>query len=119
MTHETDLILSLFDSADAVIYLKDAQGRFVLVNRRAADLAGLSKEDFVGKTAYDIVPKDEADRVTAVDQKVRETGAPFNFTDTVTLPSGTLTILDHKFPVSIEGYPNAVGGIAIEISEQL
>jgi PAS domain S-box-containing protein len=118
MAHDTDLILSFFDSTDAVMYLKDAQGRFVLVNRRAAELAGLSKEEFVGKTAYDVVPKDEADRVTAVDQKVRETGAPLNFTDTVTVPSGKLTLLDHKFPVPIDGYPNAVGGIAIEISEE-
>jgi PAS domain S-box-containing protein len=118
MAHKTDLILSFFDSTDAVMYLKDAEGRFVLVNRRAAELAGLSKEDFLGKTSYDIVPKGEADRVTAIDQKVRETGAPLNFTDTITLPSGKLTILDHKFPVSIDGYPNAVGGIAIEISEK-
>ena len=117
MAHKTDLILSFFDSTDAVMYLKDAEGRFVLVNRRAAELAGLSKEDFIGKTSYDIVPKGEADRVTAMDQKVRETGVPLNFTDRVTLPSGKLTILDHKFPVSIEGYPNAVGGIAIEVSE--
>ena len=118
MAHDTDLILSFFDSADAVMYLKDAEGRFVLVNRRAAELTGPSKEEFVGKTAYDVVPKDEADRVTAVEQKVRETGAPLNFTDTVTVASGRLTLLDHKFPVSIDDYPNAVGGIAIEISEK-
>ena len=118
MAHNTNLMLSFFDSTDAVMYLKDAEGRFVLVNRRAAELAGLSKEEFVGKTAYDIVPKEEADRVTGIDQKVRKTGTPLNFTDTVTLPSGKkLTLLDHKFPVSVDGYPNAVGGIAIEIPE--
>lgn len=118
MNNKTDLILSFFDNADAVMYLKDTQGRFVIVNRRAAELAGLSKEELVGKTAYDVVPIAEADRVTAVDQKVRETGASLNFTDTITLPSGQLTILDHKFPVSIASYPNAIGGIAIEISER-
>ena len=78
----------------------------------------MSKEEFVEKTAYDIVPKDAADRISAIDKKVRETGAPLNFTDTVILPSGKLTILDHKFPVSIDGYPNAVGGIAIQISDE-
>ena len=117
MTHKADLLTSFFDDADAVMYMKDGQGHFIMVNRRAAELAGLSQEELVGKTSYDLVPKDEADRVSAVDQKVRETRAPLNFKDKLTLPSGEVTLLDHKFPVSIDGYPNAIGGIAIVISE--
>ena len=34
MPRDTDLMLSFFDSTDAVMYLKDAQGRFVLVSMR-------------------------------------------------------------------------------------
>jgi PAS domain S-box-containing protein len=117
MANEADLIQNFIDSSDAVIYLKDEQGRFIMVNRRAAELANLSKEALIGKTAYDLIPKEEADKVTEIDRKVAETGAPLNFKDTVSLPSGQITLLDHKFPVALEGYPNAVGGIAIDITK--
>ena len=43
-----------------------------------------------------------------------ETGTPMNFKGSVSLPDGQITIVDHKFPVSVEGSPNAVGGIAID-----
>jgi PAS domain S-box-containing protein len=114
---EANLIQNFIDSSDAITYLNDEQGRFIMVNRRAAELVNLSKEELIGKTAYDLIPKEEADKITEIDRKVAETGTPLNFKDTVSLPSGQITVIDHKFPVSVEGSPNAVGGIAIDITK--
>jgi steroid delta-isomerase-like uncharacterized protein len=111
--NETDLMRDLVDSCDEIIYLKDANGRFIMVNRKAAELAKMSKEALIGKTSYDITTKDEADQITADDRQVAKTGMPKDFTSTVSLPSGRVTVHDHKFPVAVKGYPNAVGGIAI------
>ncbi|MHC4277921.1 MAG: PAS domain-containing protein [Planctomycetota bacterium] len=71
----------------------------------------------MGKTDYDFFPKEEADRFWAHDRKVAETGTPLTFKGTVTFDDGQHSIVDHKFPVSVEGSPNAVGGIAIDITE--
>lgn len=114
MATEADLIKSYVDSCDAIIYLKDEQGRIIMANRQAAQHAKVSKEQFIGKTDYDILPKAEADEIRAYDRKVADTGAPVTFTKTVSLPSGRITVVDHKFPVSVEGHPHAIGGIAIE-----
>ena len=116
---QADLVQNLIDSANAIIYLKDDQGRLLVVNRRAAEMFNLSKEDIIGKTDYDFLSKEDADKFRAYDRKVAEAGTPMSFKATVSTPDGQHTVEDHKFPVSnIEGSPNAVGGIAIDITKK-
>ena len=117
MIDEVQLMKSFCDSSDAVIYVKDAQGAFVYINKKGAELAGMKREDIIGKTNYEIVSKEEADRVTKIEEDVRKTGMPINFKDTLNLPSGKITVLDHKFPISSIDHKGAIGGIAILIPE--
>jgi PAS domain S-box-containing protein len=116
--NEANLIQNFIDSANVIIYLKDDQGRFLMVNRRVAEMLKVSKEEVIGKTDYDFFPKEEVDKFRANDRKVAEAGTPMTFKNTVSFPDGQHTVIDHKFPVSnIEGSPNAVGGIVIDITE--
>jgi hypothetical protein len=64
-----------------------------------------------------MVSKEEADRTSCMDRQVAESGKPAIFKDQVTLPGGERTILDLKFPISIPGHPDAISGIAIDITE--
>jgi PAS domain S-box-containing protein len=89
-----------------------------MVNRRVAEMFEVSNEEAIGKTDYDFVSKNDADKFREYDRKVAETGTPMSFKATVSLADGQLVFIDHKFPVSdIEGSPNAVGGIAIDITK--
>ena len=117
MADKADLLQNFLDSSDTVIYLKDEQGRFLMVNRRAAEMFKVSKEEVIGKTDYDFFPKEDADMFRANDRKVIETGTAMNFKSSISSPDGQITVIDHKFPVSVEGSPNAVGGIAIDITD--
>ena len=115
---QTDLLQNFIDSSEASIYLKDDQGRILMVNRRVAELFGVSKEEVIGKTDYDFISKDEADKVRENDRKVAQADTPISFKTTVSFADGQHVFMDHKFPVSgIEGSPNAVGGIAIDITK--
>jgi PAS domain S-box-containing protein len=114
---QDDLLQRFIDSANVAIYLKDGQGRFLMVNRRCAEILKASKEEIIGKTDYDFVSKEAADQFRAYDRRVAEAGTPMTFKVTFSSPDGPHTILDHKFPVSdIEGSPKAVGGIGMDIS---
>jgi PAS domain S-box-containing protein len=115
---QAELLERFMDSTDAIIYLKDEDGRFLMVNRRAAEVLKKNKEELIGKKDRDFVPKQQADKFREMDQKVTQSGAPLNYRDTVTLPGGQFTVVDHKFPVSLEGHAHAVGGIAIEVKEK-
>ncbi|MHC4196718.1 MAG: PAS domain-containing protein [Planctomycetota bacterium] len=111
------LIQNFTDSSNALIYLKDDQGRFLMVNCAFVELFKSSKEQIIGKTGYDFCPKEDVDKWRANDRKVTEAGTPMNFKETNTLDDGQHTFISHKFPVSVEGSPNAVGGISIEITK--
>ena len=116
--NQSDLIQNFIDSANAAMYLKDDQGRFLMVNRRIAEQLKASKEEIIGKTDYDFFPKADADRFRAYDRQVVEAGVPMNFKIMANFADGQQTIFDHKFPVAnIEGAPNAVGGIAITVTK--
>ena len=117
MANEANLLQNFSDSSNANIYLKDEQGRLLMVNRRVAEMFKVSKEQIIGKNNHDLIPKEEADRIRANDSKVTEAGTPLTFKETVTLTDGQHTFTSHKFPVSVEGSPNAVGGISIEITD--
>lgn len=116
MANEIELIQKFIDSSQAVIYLKDEQGRFIMVNSHAAKLVNLSKEDFIGKTDYDFYSKEDSDMFRSQDLKVTEAGNPMTFKINVSVDGKQHTFIDHKFPVSVEGHPNSVGGIAIDIT---
>jgi two-component system, sporulation sensor kinase E len=114
---QADLMQRLIDSANAAIYLKDEQGRFLLANRQIAEEYNVSKEEIIGKTDYDFVSKEDADTFRKYDLLVASAGLPMNFEITFSSADGQHTIIDHKFPVAdIEGCPNAVGGIAIDVT---
>lgn len=113
---QDDLLQRFIDSAEVAMYLKDDQGRFLMVNRRCAEMFKASKEEVIGKHDYEFVAKEIADQLRKYDRQVAETGTAMTFKITFTLPDGPHTILDHKFPVSgIEGSPNAVGGIGMDM----
>jgi PAS domain S-box-containing protein len=71
----------LMDTIPSPICYKDKNGRFEGCNLAFERLVGMSKEDIIEKTAYDLFPKEQADRCCASDAallrepgiKIRET----------------------------------------------
>ena len=53
---------AILDNSPVVVYLKDVQGRYILINRQFENLFHVSKKNVIGKTDYDIFSKDFADK---------------------------------------------------------
>ncbi|NVM25649.1 MAG: PAS domain S-box protein, partial [Desulfobacterales bacterium] len=51
---------AILDNTTAAIYLKDTRGRYMLANRHFEILSNMKREDVIGKTDYDIFPKEIA-----------------------------------------------------------
>jgi PAS domain S-box-containing protein len=62
--------LAILDSLPLNIFLKDREGRFLRFNETACRVVGLSQEQIVGRTDYDIFPADVAERLRATDRRV-------------------------------------------------
>ncbi len=68
----------LLDTLPNPIYYKSIKGNFIKCNTHFAKLANISKEEVVGKTAYDFFPKDVANRNKIIDAKIMKTLQPLD-----------------------------------------
>jgi PAS domain S-box-containing protein len=64
------LLRAIIDNSVAVIYVKDLEGRYLLVNSRFSELFHLSIEDIVGKSDHELFPEAVADAFRATDRRV-------------------------------------------------
>lgn len=75
--HERDLLRTIIDSLPDLIYVKDAESRFLRINRaQAANLGCAKPEDAVGKTDFDFYPEPVARAFFAAERRLYETGEP-------------------------------------------
>ncbi|MBL8805358.1 MAG: AraC family transcriptional regulator [Rhodospirillales bacterium] len=70
----------LFDSVpDTVYFVKDADGRYVAVNRTLAERTGFStKEELIGRTAREVFPGLLGERIAEQDRAVLADGRPIH-----------------------------------------
>jgi diguanylate cyclase (GGDEF)-like protein/PAS domain S-box-containing protein len=65
---------TIIENVPATIVVKDARDhRYVLINRYGEEFFGMSRDEMIGKNAYDFFSKDEADVMTARDNEVLHT----------------------------------------------
>jgi PAS domain S-box-containing protein len=112
------LLQEIVDKSPAVIFLKDPQLRYLLINTQYESLFHVSREEILGRTDHDVFPKDTADTFRDNDLKVIEAHGPLNIEEQVPQDDGVHTYLSVKFPLlDAEGEISAVCGIATDISE--
>lgn len=98
----------------AVLFVRDTQGRFILVNHFYEKLLNLSHDEIIGKTPYEILPTESADLFRENDRIVLESGKPLEREEES--PIGTYMAI--KFPIYDKaGSITAVGGISTDISQ--
>lgn len=118
LRRKDSLLQTLIDHSSAAIYLKDRQGRYLLMNRRHQSLWPEITHDRPGTTPYDWFSEQVAESFLATDGEVFRTGETRTFEESIHLSDGLRTFLTAKFPVFDEhGEVMAVGGISADISE--
>jgi PAS domain S-box-containing protein len=107
------------------VYLKDANGVYKICNDLQAKDFGYKKDyksgaDFIGKTEYDYLAKDQASKVRAIDLEVMHSEKTYIVEETVKLPDGSeATFLSQKVPFYDNGSkkPTGILGISFDITE--
>jgi len=99
------------------VYVKDREGKYVLVNSRFEELFGVNNEEVRGKTDYEIVFDEIADQFRENELKVMEEGESRQAEERVVHNGEVHTYLSVKFPVYDEaGIVNGVCGISTDIT---
>jgi PAS domain S-box-containing protein len=111
-------IASILKYTPAVIYIKDRDGRYTLINPRFEKLFGFSQEDVRGKTDYDIFPEETADRLKANDLEVLATKVCQQVEEQIPQADGMHTYLSVKFPIYDDSRAiSGLCGISTDITE--
>ena len=74
LKYKYDLLLDFIDHIPDVIYFKDGKGRFIMVNQAHAKGLGLKPEKVIGKTDFNIHPRERAQMMIRDDEYVMKTG---------------------------------------------
>jgi PAS domain S-box-containing protein len=92
-------VQSILDNAPLLIYVKDLQGKYIVVNKRFTETFNIPGDEAINKTVYDIEKKESADKYTAADRYVIENKRSVELEDTMHLEGGTKHLLTIKFPL--------------------
>ena len=77
LTQERLMLRTVVDAIPDCIYVKDAEGRYILQNAANLKVRGVDQfEDIVGKTVFDIFPPQQAQRIHDEDQGIINSGEP-------------------------------------------
>jgi PAS domain S-box-containing protein len=110
---------AVVNNSPAKIHIKDAQGRYVLINTLAEELFGVTEVQARGRTSHDIFSKGKADAFTAHDQGVLDTGTAVEGEEEWLREDGTHTYLTVKFPIlDFAGGITGTGAIGTDITDR-
>src|SRR5882762_10466665 len=112
-------LVAFADHSQAVMFLKDREGRYRLVNEQFLQRFGLRRDQVIGRTDLELFPRDQALSFAANDAKVLSRGAPLQFEESARYIEGERVSLVAKFPVpDASGAVTGVGGVATDITER-
>jgi PAS domain S-box-containing protein len=115
---ECNLFNSFMDHIKGLIYIKDLQSRFVLVNKAKAEEHHLNKEDLIGKSDFDFYPYEEASIKFQDEQKIIKLKDVINKEEIINTQDGKRWVWSSKAPYfDDEGNVMGTYGISWDITE--
>jgi diguanylate cyclase (GGDEF)-like protein/PAS domain S-box-containing protein len=110
------------ENVPAAIYVKDARDlRYVLINRAGQESFGLSADQMIGKTAYDLLPPSFADGITAHDRHTLQSLTPdFQEEHPIEMPSkGARIVTSTRVPIlDPNGRPQYLLTVVHDVTER-
>ncbi|MDI3281927.1 PAS domain-containing protein [Polyangium sp. 15x6] len=113
------VLRAFLDNTPALMFVKDLEGRFVLVNEEYAKFAGRTPAELMGRVGTSVLAASDAPKMDAADRRAMTEGR-LHFTATLTIPDGSRkTFVTVKFPIrDEEDELLGVGTVAIDMSRE-
>ncbi len=119
---DREMLRALIDHIPECMYVKDAEGRFVVANLHLARSVGMNDPQLlIGKTDYDFFPQDLAKKFDADEKRVMQLGqALFDLEETAfDLAGNRVPLLTTKVPLrNARGQVTGIAGVGRDISER-
>lgn len=112
------ILRAIIDNAPAVIYVKDTNGRLIIVNRLYARVLNKSVDEIIGKNESDLFPEELVAEWHRSEQGIFESGETIHYQNSMALDGEMRDFLTSQFPLyDDEQKPFAICGISADVSE--
>jgi PAS domain S-box-containing protein len=110
---------ALLDNSPNLIFIKDTEGRYLLVNKEFESALEVGQEQIRGKKDEEVFPGEQGLAFRTNDLRVLDAGVPMEFEETALQKNSLHTSIVHKFPLfDSNGKIYATGGIATDITKR-
>lgn len=117
--HSNSILRSVIESTRDVIFVKDIQGRYAIVNSAAADWLETSVEAMIGRDDTNLFPPEIAQQIIEADRKIIAGGENLSYEEIVPKNGEKRTLLTAKCPWrDSEGNIIGIVGISRDISDR-
>ncbi len=115
LSESNERLQALLNAATDAAMLTDREGRYLSANRRLAERFGMTVDEIVGKSTFELVPADLAARRRVYHDEALRSGKSVTFEDTrsgIVLSNGLFPVFDS------EGRVSAIAAFSRDITEQ-
>lgn len=118
LAESRNFLADVIENSPAATYVKNREGRYLLVNRMYEEVTGLSRAQTLGKTDADIFPATMAESYRQVDKEVMATGRTIEAEEALVDARGETCFLSIKFPTrNTAGEITGICGISTDITQ--
>jgi len=119
LQHSVSLLRGITEGTTDGVFVKDLQGRYLMINSAGAAFAGRSADEIVGKTDLDLFSADTAEVVRQKDRQVLTQGVTQTFEESGTSNGVCRVYLSTKGPYR-DAHGEIIGllGVARDITER-
>jgi len=112
------LIRAVMENTNALVSVKDVEGRYLMVNRRWSESVEIPIEEAIGRTDHELFSKEVADNSAESDQIIRESRELQSNEEQVEINGKLLYFISSKFPlIDDDGELFGTAGISTDITE--
>ena len=112
------LLQAIIEGTTEVIFVKDVNGRYLMVNAAASQALGLAVTEIVGKCDRELFPSEMVQSVTRADRRVIECGRAETYEESRTIGGVVQTHLVTKAPFrDAKGDTVGIIGVAVDVSD--
>ncbi len=110
-------LAAVLENSPSVVFIKDREGRYLLVNQAFERQFGLTAGQIIGRTDTDIFPAGQAVMFQTNDREVIQSGTPMQFEEVARYADGEHISIVVKFPLrTADDDIYAICGIATDIT---
>lgn len=114
-----DQLQMIMNNGSSVIYIKDIEGKYLMINRSFEQLFNITNQAIQGKTDFELFPREMAEKIIANDRQVVSSQQNHVFEEEVIHGDQCCTYVSNKFPLqNCSGQTYALCGISTNITER-